>query len=64
MKANELQEKNIDELKALKEELLKELFNLLMQKGSGQASKTHLFGEARRNIARIETVINQKAGAA
>lgn len=64
MKANELQEKNVDELKALKEELLKELFNLRMQKGSGQASKIHLFGEARRNIARIETVIKQKAGAA
>jgi ribosomal protein L29 len=34
-----------------------------MQQGIGQASKPHLFGEVRKNIARIKTVMTEmKAG--
>ncbi|VAW66106.1 LSU ribosomal protein L29p (L35e) [hydrothermal vent metagenome] len=47
----------------LKEELLnlrKEQFNLRMQQGSGEMIKPHLFKKARRDIARIKTVLTEK----
>lgn len=62
MKANELNSKSVDELKA---ELLSQLesqFKLRMQKSTGQLNETHLLRETRRNIARIKTVLTQKAG--
>jgi len=49
----------------LKEELLnlrKEQFSLRMQRGAGQMSKPHLFKAVRRDIARIKTVLTEKAG--
>lgn len=64
MKANELQSKNADELNKELMELLREQFNLRMQKGTGQLAKSHLLKDVRRNIARIKTVLTQKAGAA
>ncbi len=47
----------------LKKELLattRELFNLRIRKGVGQLTKTHTLTVARRNIARLKTIINQK----
>ncbi|MCW8956897.1 MAG: 50S ribosomal protein L29 [Gammaproteobacteria bacterium] len=47
----------------LNEELLnlrKEQFNLRMQQGAGEMSKPHLFKVARRNIARIKTILTEK----
>ncbi|MCF6323661.1 MAG: 50S ribosomal protein L29 [Gammaproteobacteria bacterium] len=60
MNATELREKNIDELNSEKLELLREQFNLRMQKGTGQLTQSHLLKNVRRNIARINTVINEK----
>lgn len=60
MSATELREKTLDELNNEKLELLREQFNLRMQKGTGQLSQTHLLKDVRRNIARINTVINEK----
>ena len=60
MKANELREKSVADLEALKLDLLKETFNLRMQKGTGQLTKGHLLTVARRNVARVNTVINEK----
>ncbi|VAW85656.1 LSU ribosomal protein L29p (L35e) [hydrothermal vent metagenome] len=60
MNATELREKNIDELNSEKLELLREQFNLRMQKGTGQLTQSHLLKDVRRNIARINTVINEK----
>ena len=60
MNTKELREKNVDELEALKLEILREHFNLRMQKGSGQLSQKHLLRNARRNVARIETIITEK----
>lgn len=60
MKASELAGKTVAELTALKLDLLKEQFNLRMQKGSGQLAKNHLLRAARKNIARIETVLTEK----
>lgn len=63
MNANELKDKSVEELKAELLELLREQFNLRMQKSTGQLSQTHLLKQVRRNIARVKTVINSKAGA-
>ena len=60
MKAQELREKTIDDLKKQLKELFREQFNLRMQKGMGEMPKPHLYKEVRRNIARIKTLIAQK----
>ena len=62
MKANELREKSVDELKADLSEELKSQFKLRMQHATGQLNESHKVKQARRNIARLKTVINQKAG--
>lgn len=61
MKAKELNEKSVDELN---QELLSQLeaqFKLRMQKSTGQLNQTHLMKQSRRDIARIKTVLSQKA---
>lgn len=64
MKASELKDKTVEELKAELLGLLREQFNLRMQQSSGQLAQSHLLREVRRNIARVKTVIAQnKAGA-
>jgi large subunit ribosomal protein L29 len=60
MNASELREKSRDQLQATLHDLLKEQFNLRMQRGTGQFSRPHLMKEVRRNIARVKTVMNQK----
>lgn len=63
MKASELRKKNPDELQQELLALLREQFNLRMQKATNQASKPHLFLQARRNIARVKMVLSEKAKA-
>ncbi len=62
MNTVELREKSVDELNQELLDLLKEQFNLRMQKSSGQLAQSHLLGQVRRDIARIKTVLNEKAG--
>ena len=62
MKASELREKSVDELNKELMELLREQFNLRMQKGTGQLARPHQMKEVRRNIARVKTVLRAKAG--
>ena len=62
MKVNELREKSVDELKAALGDELKSQFKLRMQHATGQLNESHKVKETRRNIARIKSVINQKAG--
>lgn len=61
MKASELRTKSVGELNALKLELLKEQFSLRMQKGTGQLPKNHLLNAVRKNIARVNTLMTEKA---
>lgn len=61
MKVDELRQKNIKELQKEKLTLLKEQFNLRMQRATGQLSKPHLFRQVRRNIARINTILAEKS---
>lgn len=58
----------IEELKALsREELIQkektykeELFKLNLQRYSGRVDKPHLFSQIKRDIARIQTLLNSK----
>ena len=64
MKASELRDKSVEDLNGELLALLREQFNLRMQNGSGQLSRPHLVKEVRRNIARVKTILNEKAGKA
>ena len=61
MKASELKDKGVEELNSELKGLLREQFNLRMQKGTGQLSQPHRVSQVRRDIARVKTVLNQKA---
>lgn len=62
MKASELQQKSVDELQGLLAAERESQFKLRMQKATGQLNQSHKIGAVRKNIARIKTVLNQKAG--
>ena len=58
MKAKELKELGVEELKAKLAE--QELFNLRFQHTTAQLEKTSSIPAARKNIARILTVLKEK----
>lgn len=62
MKATELRDKSVEDLN---KELLTQLesqFKLRMQKNTGQLNQSHLLKVTRRDVARIKTVLREKAG--
>jgi len=59
-KAQDLRAKGKDELETRLAELKKEQFNLRFQKASGQLANTAQFGNVRREIAQIKTLLAQK----
>lgn len=60
MKAAELREKTVEELKSELTENYKEQFKLRMQQATGQLTRTSEVKRVRREIARIKTVLSQK----
>lgn len=64
MKARELREKSIEELNEELLDLLREQFNLRMQKANDQLNRHTQLKNARRDIARVKTVLNEKKVAA
>ena len=63
MKAAELREKSVEELNAELISLLRDRFNFRMQKAAGQLGQSHLLKQVKCDIARVKTILNQKAGA-
>ncbi|MDQ7090240.1 MAG: 50S ribosomal protein L29 [Methylococcales bacterium] len=63
MIASELRQKTKEELNTLLLELSREQFNLRMQKGSGQLTKSDQVKKVRRDIARVHTILNEMASA-
>jgi large subunit ribosomal protein L29 len=59
MKASDLRVKTRDDLKSELVTLKKEAFNLRFQKASGQLENQARVRQVRRDIARIQTVLNQ-----
>jgi large subunit ribosomal protein L29 len=62
MKASELREKSVADLQSALGDELKQQFKLRMQSSTGQLNESHLVKAARRNIARIKTIMAQKVG--
>lgn len=63
IKANELRNMTVDEIKLKEESLKKELFALRTEAEAGRIEKPHKINEVRRAIARCETVIQEKINA-
>jgi large subunit ribosomal protein L29 len=61
MKAAELRTKSEDALRQELASLLKAQFSLRMQKATQQLTNTSQLGKVRRDIARVRTVLAQKA---
>jgi large subunit ribosomal protein L29 len=61
MKASECRSKSVDELKKELAELLRAQFGLRMQLATQQTSKVSEVGKVRRNIARVRTILGEKA---
>lgn len=64
MKAADLREKTPDQLREDLARLKKESFNLRFQQATGQLENTARFKAARRDAARVKTVLNEKAAQA
>lgn len=61
MDANELRGKTPDELRNLLTDAKKQSFNLRFQQATGQLESTAQMRTARRDAARIKTILNEKA---
>jgi len=59
MEANELRKKSSAELNEELHGLLREQFNLRMQKGAGQLGNPSRFKSVRKDIARVKTILNE-----
>lgn len=61
MKASELRTKSADELNKELLDLLKAQFSLRMQLATQQLSNTSQLGKVRRDIARVRTLLRERA---
>ncbi|GGW31890.1 50S ribosomal protein L29 [Gemmobacter lanyuensis] len=64
MTAKELQAKSPEQLREQLVALKKEAFNLRFQQATGQLENTARMRAVRKEVARVKTVLNQKAAVA
>ncbi len=64
MRASELRDKSVDELKVEIDKMVKDQFNFRMQQSTGQLRQSHLLKEVSRDIARVKTILGEKRRAA
>jgi large subunit ribosomal protein L29 len=62
MNAADLRDLTNEELQAKMKEVSEELFNLNFQHSRQQLDNTARLGQARRDLARVKTVLREKAG--
>ncbi len=60
MKASELRSRTVAELREEIHSLLRQQFNLRMQRGAGQLARPHEMRDVRRAVARAKTILNEK----
>lgn len=60
MKAKELRDLGVVELREKEKDLSQSLFNLRLQKASGQLGNTAMVGKTKRDLARVKTVLRSK----
>lgn len=63
MKAGELRDKTPDQLREELASLKKESFNLRFQQATGQLENTSRMRSAKRDVARVLTILNEKSKA-
>ncbi|PIE12095.1 MAG: 50S ribosomal protein L29 [Rhodobacterales bacterium] len=64
MNAQDLRGKTPEELREQLTQLKKEAFNLRFQQASGQLENTARMRSVKREVARVNTILNEKAAAA
>jgi len=62
VKAQELRALSREELAQKEKSLKEELFKLNMQRYGGRVEKPHMFSLIKRDIARIQTILNETKG--
>lgn len=60
MKASELREQTVEELRDREKELAEKLFALRLQRVTGQLESPAKMREAKRDLARVLTVLREK----
>ena len=64
MKAQDLRDKTPDQLREELASLKKEAFNLRFQQATGQLESTARMRSVKRDVARVNTILNEKAAEA
>jgi large subunit ribosomal protein L29 len=62
MNIKQLRDKSVDELNVELIKLREDQFKLRMRKATGQLAQTHLLKDNKQSIARVKTLLTQKAG--
>ncbi|MCM2255843.1 MAG: 50S ribosomal protein L29 [Vicinamibacteria bacterium] len=61
MKAEKIREMNLDDLRGEEKKLAEQMFRLRFQKALGQLDNALKIRETRRDLARVKTVLKEKA---
>jgi len=61
MRAKELRELSLDDLELKRKEFREEIFHLALRRATGQLENPMKVRESRRDLARVETVIRERA---
>jgi large subunit ribosomal protein L29 len=64
MRAKEIRERSIDELRELETRLARDLFQLRFRNFTNRLDDTSQVAKARRDLARVKTVLHQRRGGA
>jgi large subunit ribosomal protein L29 len=64
MNASDLRDKTPDQLRDQLTQLKKEAFNLRFQQATGQLENTARMRAVKRDVARVKTILNEKAAGA
>jgi large subunit ribosomal protein L29 len=62
-KIQQLRDKSIDELRSRERDLREQLFKLRFQRATGRVENPMKMREVRREIAQIQTLLNERASA-
>ena len=62
LQVSELRAKSVKELNEVLLGLHKDQFNYRLQKNTGQLAQSHLLSAVKQDIARVKTLISEKAG--
>lgn len=60
---NTLRDKSVDDLRARERDLREQLFKLRFQRATGRVENPMKMRQVRREIAQIETLLQQRSGA-